>query len=487
VTPELPLVPVVDVARVSGGRVVGDGAGVVRDAAHDTRDVRPGCVFFCVPGSRVDGHLLAGEAIAAGAAALVVERVLDVGVPQVVVGAVRAAMGPISALVFGRPADGMGVAGITGTNGKTTVTYLLESIAARAGRRAGLVGTTGALVGGAPVPLARTTPEAPDLFRLLATMRAAQVEIVALEVSSHALHQHRVDGLVCDVAVFTNLSQDHLDYHPTMEDYYRAKRRLFGPELARAGIVGVDDAWGRRLAREAEVPVTTYALDAPAQVRPAEVRAGRDGTTFVLDGARWRTGLLGRYNAANAIAAILAARVLGLGDDAIAEGLAALGGVPGRAEPVDVGQDFLVVVDYAHTPDSIHSVLGAVRPLASGRVIVVFGCGGDRDHDKRSRMGRAAVEAADLSIITTDNPRSEDPQAIIREVERGAAEAGGSYVVEPDRRAAIALALRTAGPEDAVVIAGKGHEAVQELGDRTVAFDDRQVAREELSALRERS
>jgi UDP-N-acetylmuramoyl-L-alanyl-D-glutamate--2,6-diaminopimelate ligase len=486
VTPELPLVPVADVARVSGGRVVGDAARVVRDAAHDTRDVPLGSLFFCVEGSRVDGHDLAGEAVASGAAALVVGRELEVAVPQVVVGDVRVAMGPISALVFGNPTDGMRVAGITGTNGKTTITYLLDAIARRSGRRAGVIGTTGALVDGAPVPIARTTPEAPDLFRLLAVMRDAGIELVALEVSSHALAQHRVDGLVCDVAVFTNLSQDHLDYHATMEDYYRAKRRLFTPELAREGVVGVDDDWGRRLARESEVPVTTFALDAPADVRAVDVRSGRDGTSFALEGRRWRTGLLGRYNAANAIAAIVAARSLGIGDEAIADGLTAMADVPGRTEPVDAGQDFLVVVDYAHTPDSIQSVLGAVRPLASGRVIVVFGCGGDRDHAKRSRMGRAAAEAADLSIITTDNPRSEDPLSIIAEVERGAAEADGNYLVEPDRRAAIALALRTAGPDDAVVIAGKGHETVQELQGRRVAFDDRTVALEELAALLER-
>jgi len=486
VTLELPLVPIADVARIASGRVVGDAAAVVRDASHDTADVRTGSLFFCVAGARADGHDLAEVAIAAGAAALVVERELDVVAPQVVVGSVRQAMGPISAALFGRPADHLRIAGVTGTNGKTTITYLIDSIGRAAGARTGVVGTTGALIDGTPVPIARTTPEAPTLFRLLARMRASDIDVVALEISSHALDQHRVDGLVMDVAVFTNLSQDHLDYHPTMEEYFRAKQRLFTPELARVGVVGVDDEWGLRLAHEAEIPVKTFAIDADADVRPTEVRSGRDGTAFVVDGTRWHTGLIGRYNASNAVASILAARALGLDDASISAGLVSITRVPGRAEPIEAGQDFLVVVDYAHTPDSIHSVLGAVRPLASGRVIVVFGCGGDRDQAKRSMMGQVAATDADLSIITTDNPRSEDPLEIIRAVEEGAASAGGRYVVEPDRRAAIGLAVRTANPDDVVVIAGKGHETVQELGDRSLAFDDRTVAREEIASILER-
>jgi UDP-N-acetylmuramoyl-L-alanyl-D-glutamate--2,6-diaminopimelate ligase len=487
VAPDLPLVPIGDVARAAGGRVIGSAERRVRDAVHDPSQVHPGALFFCVPGSRIDGHDLAEEAVAAGAAALVVERPLEATVPQVLVRSVREAMGPICDVVFGRPTRGIRLVGVTGTNGKTTVTHLLGAIGSAAGAKTGVVGTTGALAGEATTRLAHTTPEAPDLFRTLAEMRRAGVQLVALEVSSHALDQHRVDGLRHDVAVFTNLSHDHLDYHPTMEAYYEAKRALFRPTRSRLGVVGVDDPWGRRLAGESEVPVTTFALDADAEVRPAEVIADRDGTSFALGGATWRTKLLGRFNAANAVAALLAARRLGIDDGAIRAGLGAAPHVPGRIEPVDAGQGFLVVVDYAHTPDSIRSVLGAVRPLASGRLIVVFGCGGDRDPSKRSPMGRAATSSADLSILTTDNPRSEDPMEILREVTGGADLGGGAYVVEPDRRRAIALALGQARPGDAVVIAGKGHETVQELGDRTLAFDDRAVAREELVALLERT
>jgi UDP-N-acetylmuramoyl-L-alanyl-D-glutamate--2,6-diaminopimelate ligase len=471
-------------AAVDGATIHGAGDAPVADASFDTREVAPGSLFFCVRGSALDGHDLAGEALAAGAVALVVERVLDVAAPQVLVPSVRAAMGPMSAVLFGRPADALTTIGITGTNGKTTVTYLVESILRSAGRVPGAIGTTGARIDRVPEPLARTTPEAPDLHRLLAVMRRRGVDAVAIEVSSHALAQDRVAGLRFDVAAFTNLSQDHLDFHDDMEAYFRAKASLFVPERAASAAIGIDDDHGRRLAAQASVGGVTYGLSADADVRATDVDADASGISFVVGGAPFRSSLRGRFNVHNCLCALSIARLAGVDDSAAAAGIGALAGVPGRFEAVDVGQEFLVVVDYAHTPDSIQTVLAAARDVASGRVIAVFGCGGDRDRAKRPLMGAAATSEADLTIITTDNPRSEDPLAIVAEVERGARSTGGAYVVEPDRRAAISEAVRAAAPGDAVVIAGRGHEPMQTFADRTVPFDDRVVAAEELRSAR---
>jgi UDP-N-acetylmuramoyl-L-alanyl-D-glutamate--2,6-diaminopimelate ligase len=459
----------------------GDDA-LITDVAFDHRSVTPGALFFAVPGERADGHEHAAEAVAAGAVAVVVERWLDLGAPQVRVASVREAMGPMSSMAFGEPSSSMATVGITGTNGKTTVTYVLESIFEAARWKAGVIGTTGARLDGEPLPLSHTTPEAPDLQRVLALMRDRDVRAVAMEASSHALAQHRTDGVVFDVAVFTNLSQDHLDYHASMEAYFAAKARLFTPAHARHGAVNVDDPAGRRL-RESEIPITTYAVDNPADLRASDVRATAEGLSFVLGGVVFRSALRGAFNVANIAGAVVAARDLGVPDSAIVDGVAALRAVPGRMEPVDAGQDFLVVVDYAHTPDSIRSVLRAARPLTSGRLILVFGCGGDRDRLKRPAMAAAATQGADLTVLTTDNPRSEDPLAIIAEVQRGAVDGGGEHVVEPDRRSAIRAALHEARAGDVVVIAGKGHETVQEFSDRTIPFDDRTVAREELVSL----
>lgn len=484
VTSAFPPVSFADlVATVPGATIRGDAAVPLTDVAFDSREVVPGSLFFCVPGRHVDGHTFAVAALEAGAAALVVDRWLDVDLPQALVPSVRRAMGSMSSAAFGDPASAFTTCGVTGTNGKTTVTYVLASIFQAAGWTEGVVGTTGASIDGLPVPLARTTPEAPDLQRLLARMRDDGVRAAALEVSSHALAQHRVDGIVFDVAVFTNLSHDHLDFHADMDAYFEAKARLFTPEHARSAVVNTDDAAGRRLLDGIEIPATTYGTGPGAEVRGSRVAVTRDAITFVVDGLELRSQLRGAFNVENLLAAVAAARELGIGEEAIRDGIAALAEVPGRMEPVGSGQDFLVVVDYAHTPDSIRSVLRASRPLTSGRLILVFGCGGDRDRAKRSPMGAAATEDADLTIITTDNPRSEDPLAIIAEIERGAEQGGGSFVVEPDRRSAIRLALREAGSGDVVIVAGKGHEPVQELGDRTVPFDDRVVVREELAAL----
>lgn len=484
VTPAFPPVPLERLASVVPGASLlrgGDDA-LITDVAFDHRSVTPGSLFFAVPGERADGHEYAAEAVAAGAVAVVVERWLDLGAPQVRVASVREAMGPMSSMAFGNPSSSMATVGITGTNGKTTVTYVLESIFEAARWRSGVIGTTGGRLDGEPLPLSHTTPEAPDLQRVLALMRDRDVRAVAMEASSHALAQHRTDGVVFDVAVFTNLSQDHLDYHASMEAYFAAKARLFTPAHALYGAVNVDDPVGRRL-REAEIPITTYAVDNAADLRASDVGVTADGLSFVLGGVAFRSALRGAFNVANIAGAVVAARHLGVPDRAIVDGVAALRAVPGRMEPVDAGQDFLVVVDYAHTPDSIRSVLRAARPLTSGRLILVFGCGGDRDRLKRPAMAVAATQGADLTVFTTDNPRSEDPLAILAEVQRGAVDSGGEHVVEPDRRSAIRAALHEARAGDVVVIAGKGHETVQEFSDRTIPFDDRTVAREELVTL----
>jgi UDP-N-acetylmuramoyl-L-alanyl-D-glutamate--2,6-diaminopimelate ligase len=375
----------------------------------------------------------------------------------------------------------MTLVGVTGTNGKTTITYLLEAIFRVAGRAVGVIGTTGVRIDGRAVPFPRTTPEAVDLQRLLAEMVDAGVGAAAMEVSSHGLAQHRVDGTRFDVAVFTNLTQDHLDFHGSIEEYLAAKARLFTPALADRAVINVDVPEGRGLV--GRIPTTTYGVAADADVRATDVRVTAGGIAFGVDGVVVRSPLRGRFNVDNCLAALATGRVLGFDDAVTAEAIASVAGVPGRVEPVEAGQDFLVIVDYAHTPDSVENVLRAARPLASGRVLVVFGCGGDRDRAKRPLMGRAATAHADLAIVTSDNPRSEDPLAIIAEIEPGAREGGGHYVVEPDRRAAIRLAMAEARPGDVVVIAGKGHETSQELAGRTIAFDDRLVAAEELAAL----
>jgi UDP-N-acetylmuramoyl-L-alanyl-D-glutamate--2,6-diaminopimelate ligase len=455
----------------------------VTSLAYDGRSVQPGTLFFCVRGFTRDGHDFAPGAIADGAVALVVDHPLGLGVPEVRVDDVRAAMAPVAARFHGDPSARLDVVGITGTSGKTTTSFLVRELLEGAGRRTALLGTVKSVVAGREGTLARTTPEAVDLQAAFAEMADGGDLACAMEVSSHALELHRADAIHWAVAVFTNLSQDHLDFHPTMEEYFLAKRRLFeaGP---RVGIVNVDDAWGARLA--AEMDVTTVSVEGDADVRAVDVRPGLDGTDFAVldrDGTRLelRSPLRGRFNVANAVAAVAVARALGVADDVIAAALRSAAPVPGRLQPVEEGQGFAVLVDYAHKPGALESVLDAARDLTRGRVIVVFGAGGDRDRGKRPIMGEVAGRLADEVVITSDNPRSEDPDAIIAEIVAGV---GREDVrVEPDRRAAIELAVSLARDGDVLLVAGKGHEQGQELaGGRKVPFDDVAVAREALRA-----
>ena len=437
----------------------------VLDVTHDSGSVRPGSLFCCLPGKRRDGHEFARAAVDAGAVALLVERVVaDVDdVPQVVVADARGAMALLAAEVHGRPADTLAVVGVTGTNGKTTTTFLVRSILEAAGRPTGLLGTMSG---------PRTTPEAPVLQAALAGFVAEGKVAAAIEVSSGGLVARRVEGMRFAAAIFTGLSQDHLDDHGTMDDYFEAKALLFSPERTAVGVVNADDEWGQKLLDRAPVPMRPYAM---ADAVDLELRTG--SASFTWDGERVELPLDGAFNVANALAAATACRELGVSAADVARGLSNVGVIAGHSEAVDAGQDFRVVVDYAHTPLALESVLKAAREAAgeAGKVIAVFGCGGDRDPTKRAPMGWAASCEADVVVVTSDNPRSEDPDAIISAIVEGAT--GGALVlVEPDRRAAIALAFARASAGDVVVLAGKGHETGQVIGDTVLPFDDKDVA-----------
>jgi UDP-N-acetylmuramoyl-L-alanyl-D-glutamate--2,6-diaminopimelate ligase len=440
----------------------------ITDLAYDTREVRPGALFFCAPGETVDRHNLAPEAVERGAVALVVERPLELDVPQLLMESARAAMPVAADEFFERPTEELLLAGVTGTNGKTTTAYLLHSIFAAAGMRPGLIGTIESRVGGESRPAVRTTPESINLQRTFREMLDAGDRSAAMEATSHGSVLGRLDRVRFKALAFTNLTQDHLDFHGSMDEYYEAKRRLFTEhEPAPAAAVNVGDEWGRRLALELRAldraPLLTFGLTEDAEVR--EAPASR---------------LQGRFNQENTLAAVAVARLIGVPESSIEQGLTRAPSVPGRFESVDEGQPFSVIVDYAHTPDSLANVLRTARELTAERLICVFGCGGDRDRGKRPEMGRIASELADLAIVTSDNPRSEDPQAIIDEILTGVV---GEVEVQPDRRAAIAEAIEQAGERDVVVIAGKGHEQGQEFADGKIPFDDREVAREALRRL----
>ena len=460
-------------AETSGvaARISGDGSATITGMTLDSSQVRAGDLYCCLRGERADGHDYAASAVVAGATALLVDHLLDIDATQLVVPDTRLAVGPLAATFWDHPSHRMAIVGITGTNGKTTTSYLLAAVLEHAGWPTGVMGTlTGSF----------TTPEAPELQARLAEMAESGRRAVAMEVSSHALALHRVDGTRFAVAVFTNLGRDHLDLHGTIERYFAAKASLFTPDRAAVGVVNVDDVHGRQLADAAPIPVIPFGLaDADALV------VGPTASRFRWRGHEVTLPLGGRFNVANALAAATAAGALGIAEDVIAAGLGDVTPVSGRMEAVDAGQPFRVVVDFAHTPDALAGLLAELREVTAGRVIVVFGCGGDRDTEKRPLMGRSAAEGADLVVITSDNPRSEDPEAIIAAILAGVPVARrGAVVTEVDRRRGIARALAEAVEGDVVVIAGKGHETTQTIAGEKRPFDDRVVARELLEGAR---
>lgn len=494
------------VQGVAGATVRGDPATEIRGLAYHTRDVADGTLFFCVPGFTHDGHEFAAAAAAAGAAALVCERDTGQRLPQAIVPSVRRAMALMAARWYGDPSLELRVVGVTGTNGKTTTAHLVAGILSAAGLPSGLLGTVVNRIGGVEHPVKLTTAESLDLQRMFAEMLSAGDRACAFEVSSHALAQDRAAGIDFDAVVFSNLTRDHLDYHRDLEDYYAAKRRLFLPGEARNGfavaVVNTGDEFGSRLAKECRDvygdDLWTCAVDdagpgapvtADVLARDLDLRADASAFTLLcprlgLD-QRLTLRLAARFNVENALAAAAAGLALGLSPSAVCEGLSTTEGVPGRFQAVRAGQPFSVIVDYSHTPDSLENALRAARAVTDGRVLVVFGCGGDRDRGKRPLMGAIGARLADRSFVTSDNPRSEEPLAIIDEIVAGVpADRAAGVVVEPDRRQAIRLALDEARDDDTVVIAGKGHEQGQIIGDQRIPFDDRSVAEALLAELR---
>lgn len=472
-------------ATLVGGRVEGDDSVVVSDVTHDSRQAGPGTLFIAVTGLTSDGHDFVGEAREAGCPALVVEYPIAVDLPQIVVSDSRRAMPFIAARVHGDPSHRLDVVGVTGTNGKTTVTHMVESIVDHTGRHAGLIGTINTRIDGDEIPNVRTTPEATDLQRLLALMVERGVDVVAAEISSHALDLGRVDGTRFTVAAFTNLSQDHLDFHRTMDRYFAAKRLLFSPARSENGVIWIDDPRGRELAATITIPVTTVSIDdATADVRGTIVESRVDGTVFDLHvGPRTATVSLplgGDFNVENALVAAATTHVLGLGVDEIAAGLGSMRQVPGRFESVSDDLPITVIVDYAHSPDGIAAAIATARPATQGRVLVLIGAGGDRDRGKRPYMGSASADA-DIVFVTSDNPRWEDPDEIIDAIVSGIPP-GTTFLRVADRREAIHGIIAAADIGDTVLILGRGHERGQEIGGVVEPFDDRLMAREVIAS-----
>ncbi|AJY76364.1 UDP-N-acetylmuramoyl-L-alanyl-D-glutamate--2,6-diaminopimelate ligase [Paenibacillus beijingensis] len=480
-------------------RIVGNQEAEIEGVERDSRLVKPGDLFLCLPGHTVDGHDFAQQAAAKGAAALVVERVLDVDVPQLIVKDSRFAMAVLADYWYGHPSRKLNMIGVTGTNGKTTTTYLIERVLADAGTRTGVIGTIEKRYGGRTYPMSGTTPEALDLHRDLAAMAEAGEKCCVMEVSSHALEQGRVKGVRYRTAIFTNLTQDHLDYHHTMEQYAAAKGLLFSrlgndyaasPEERRYAVLNADDPASKRFAELTSAEVVTYGVDRDADIRASNIRITAGGTSFTADTFAGSTDItlrmVGKFNVYNALAAIAAALIEGVPLDAIRLSLEAVPGVPGRVESVNEGQNFAVIVDYAHTPDGLENVLRAVKQFAGKRIICVFGCGGDRDRGKRPVMGEIASRYADYVVVTSDNPRSENPDKIMLDIEVGLQKASvpsSRYALIGDRREAIKKAVEMASQGDVVLIAGKGHETYQIIGGVTYPFDDRQVAKDAIRGI----
>ncbi|OJF17482.1 MAG: UDP-N-acetylmuramoyl-L-alanyl-D-glutamate--2,6-diaminopimelate ligase [Bacillaceae bacterium G1] len=465
----------------------GEASTAVHGIAADSRRVKPGDLFICLPGFTVDGHDFAEQAVQKGACALLVERFLPLAVPQLRVTDTRRAMAIIADRFFRQPTQQLRLIGVTGTNGKTTVTYLLEKIFSDAGHKTGLIGTIRHKVGDTWIPSHNTTPDALDLQQMFRQMVDAGADYAVMEVSSHALQLGRVRGCFFRTAVFTNLSRDHLDFHGTMEEYLWAKSLLFSGlgnsygDVTQFAVLNADDPAADRLAQVTAQPVVTYGVRKPADVKALKMELRPDGTVVDVEtfhGAiRLRLQLVGLFNVYNALAAMTVALLEGLDLEQIGASLEQVTGVPGRFERIDEGGDIHVIVDYAHTPDSLQNVLQAIRGFSPGRIICVVGCGGDRDRGKRPLMAQVAVEYSDLAVFTSDNPRSEDPERILADMAAGVLNQSGRWISIVDRREAIFEAIRRAKAGDTVLIAGKGHETYQIVGQQTLPFDDREVAR----------
>ncbi|MEC4017956.1 UDP-N-acetylmuramoyl-L-alanyl-D-glutamate--2,6-diaminopimelate ligase [Streptomyces sp. H27-D2] len=478
------------------GAAEGGGEGAVTGITHDSRAVRPGDIYAALPGARLHGADFVAQAADLGAVAVLTdpsgaERAAATGLPVLAVPDPRGRMGALAAAIYGEPGRDLLQIGITGTSGKTTTAYLIEGglrEAAVNGALTGLIGTVESRIGDERIKSERTTPEATDLQALFAVMRERAVSAVAMEISSHALVLGRVDGTLFDVAVFNNLSPEHLDFHTDMEDYFRAKAELFTKARSRTGVVNLDDEYGRRLLDESEVPVTSFSAEGhpDAHWRAQDVEVGPLGSVFTVVGPQGESvqaaaPLPGNFNVANALAAIVALVVAGIDPQTAANGVAAVPGVPGRLERVDAGQPYLAVVDYAHKPDAVESVLRALRKVTEGKVHAVLGCGGDRDPHKRRAMGAALARLSDTAVLTSDNPRTEDPLAILVAMLAGAAEVPaherGDVLLHADRADAITEAVARAEPGDTVLVAGKGHEQGQDIAGVIRPFDDRLVLR----------
>ncbi|MCL5292444.1 MAG: UDP-N-acetylmuramoyl-L-alanyl-D-glutamate--2,6-diaminopimelate ligase [Actinobacteria bacterium] len=470
------------ITGLTGASLIG-GDVEIGGLAYDSRLVKPGDLFIAIRGFQMDGHDFAGEAVGRGAAAVVAEKGMSsLDVPQILVGDSRATLAALADAYYAHPTRSLKLVGVTGTNGKTTTTFLVESIFKAAGLKAGLVGTVECHIADEIVPVVRTTPEASDLQRTFNEMVSRGIEAAVIEASSHALDLHRVDGCDFDVAVFTNLSQDHLDYHSSIESYFEAKMLLFDRDGV-VGVVNADDEYGRRIARKMGDRCIRYSTKDKVEVYARKRAVSATGSHFTMETHAGRIGIRlkfpGSFNVQNALAATGSAIALGIPIEDIKEGLESLEGVSGRFERVLAGHDRTIIVDYAHTPDGLEKTLTAARELTEGKLICVFGCGGDRDRAKRPLMGEVSGRLADRTIITSDNPRGEEPVAIIAEIERGTRRVPGvDYMIVEDRREAIKRAIMEAGKGDFVVIAGKGHERGQIFADRTLPFSDRQVAKE---------
>lgn len=466
--------------------IIGNPQLTITGIAFDSRAVKPGNLFVCITGFEIDGHKFAPAAIEQGAAAIIAERDLsDLGVACVVVENSRKALALASATFYGHPERSFCLIGVTGTNGKTTTTYLIKSVLEAMGKKVGLIGTNQNMIGTEIIPTKRTTPDSLELMQLFSKMAEKNVDYVIMEVSSHSLVLDRVTACTFDVGAFTNITQDHLDFHKTMEEYLKAKGILF--QISKSGVINADDPGAKQLLAMSKCEkMLSYGVEQECAMRASQVELKENGVFFTLhfEGEEYHVelGIPGKFSVYNAMTALACLAAAGIPMDQAVRCLKKARGVKGRVEVVNTGRDFSVIIDYAHTPDGLYNVIQTIRGFAKGRVITVFGCGGDRDKGKRPKMGKIASELSDFSVVTSDNPRSEDPNAIIEDILVGIKEGGGAYTIIPNRFEAIEYALDHAQKDDIILLAGKGHETYQILADRTITFDEREIVRKLLDA-----